>query len=56
MFRERHRSLDCRELIGCDLSTEEGREQARARDTHGTICVRLVRDAVEIAEQLLREM
>ncbi|NLS93961.1 MAG: C_GCAxxG_C_C family protein [Planctomycetaceae bacterium] len=56
VFRERHRSLDCRELIGCDLSTEEGREQAQARDTHGTICASLVRDAVEIAEQLLSEM
>lgn len=56
MFQERQQSLDCRDLIGCNLSTEEGRQQAKARNTHGTICVELVRDAVEIAEKLLTEV
>jgi C_GCAxxG_C_C family probable redox protein len=53
-FRERHQSLECRDLIGCDLSTEEGRAQSRAKDTHNTVCVGLVRDAMEIAEELLK--
>lgn len=53
IFRERHESLNCRDLIGCDLSTQEGRQQAKAKDTHGTICTDLVRDAAEIAEELL---
>lgn len=52
-FRERHESLDCRDLIGCDLCTEEGRQQAKAKGVHGTVCVDLVRDAMEIAEELL---
>ncbi len=55
-FRERHETLQCRDLIGCDLSTEEGREQSRANDTHNTICVGLVRQAVVIAEKLLKEI
>ncbi len=55
LFRERHGSLECRDLIGCDLSTEEGRQQAKAKDTHGTICTGLVRDAVEIVEELLND-
>ncbi len=54
IFRQRHESLDCRDLIGCDLSTAEGRQQAKAKDTHGTICTDPVRDAAEIAEELLK--
>ena len=53
MFRQRHGSLECRDLIGCDLSTEEGRQQAHAKDTHNAVCTDLVRDAVVIAEELL---
>lgn len=52
-FRARHESLDCRDLIGCDLSTAEGRQQAKAKNTHATICAGLVRDAAETAEELL---
>lgn len=55
LLRERHRSLECRDLIGCDLSTAEGRQQAKAKDTHATVCTGLVRDAVEIAEELLND-
>jgi len=54
-FRERHGSLECRDLIGCDLSTEEGRQQAHDKDTHNTVCTGLVRDAVEIVEELIGE-
>ena len=52
-FRTRHQTLQCRDLIDCDLSTEEGREQARLKDTHNNVCLALVRDATEIAEALL---
>lgn len=52
-FRQRHGTLECRDLIACDLTTEEGRQQAHDKDTHSTICTKLVRDAVEIAEQLI---
>jgi C_GCAxxG_C_C family probable redox protein len=55
LFRKRHGSLECRDLIGCDLSTEEGRQQAKAKDTHGAVCTGLVRDAVEIVEELLND-
>ncbi len=55
VFRERHPSINCRDLIGCDLSTDEGRQQAKAKDTHNTICTGLVRGAAQIAEELLGE-
>ena len=51
-FQARHGSLICRELLGCDISTPEGREQARERDVHKTKCPQYVRDAVEILADL----
>jgi len=52
-FRERHGSLDCRDLLGCDISTPEGREQSRAQNLHNTRCTAFVRAAAEILEELL---
>jgi C_GCAxxG_C_C family probable redox protein len=52
-FRARHGALDCRDLLGCDISTPEGRQQAHDRDTRGTVCSQLVRDAAELLEELL---
>lgn len=53
-FTERHRSLLCRELLGCDISTHEGHEKAKQQGLFGTVCARLVRDSVEIVDELLR--
>jgi C_GCAxxG_C_C family probable redox protein len=47
-FRERHGSLICRELLGCDLSTPEGQAEARARGLFVTRCPLFVRDAAEL--------
>ena len=52
-FRARHGSLECRELLGCDLSTPEGRERAKEQGLHSTVCTQIVRDAAEILEGLL---
>jgi C_GCAxxG_C_C family probable redox protein len=52
-FRTKHGSLDCRDLLGCDISTAEGREQAHQRDTRETVCPQLVRDAAEVLEKVL---
>jgi C_GCAxxG_C_C family probable redox protein len=52
-FQARHGALDCRDLLGCDISTAEGRQQAHQRDTRGTVCPQLVRDAAEVLEKLL---
>lgn len=52
-FRAKHGSLDCRDLLGCDISTAEGREQARERNTHDDVCPQLVRDAAEVLERIL---
>lgn len=52
-FKSRNGSILCRELLGYDISTEEGREAARAEGLHQTRCTKFVRDAAEIVEQIL---
>jgi C_GCAxxG_C_C family probable redox protein len=52
-FKDRHNSLVCRELLGYDLSTSEGRKAAHDKGLFATLCPELVRDAVEIVEQIL---
>jgi hypothetical protein len=40
-------------LRGCDLRTDEGKKYFKEHDLHETVCVKCVRDAVSIAEQML---
>jgi len=52
-FRQRHGSLACRELLGCDISTPEGAKLAEERRLFRTKCPQLVRDAAELLEATL---
>jgi len=52
-FRDRTGALLCRDLIDCDLSTEEGRRKAAETDITRTLCPKLVRDAADILAELL---
>lgn len=52
-FQAKHGSILCRELLGCDLSTEVGFRKAHDTGLYRTICPNLVKDAAEIAEDLL---
>jgi C_GCAxxG_C_C family probable redox protein len=52
-FRERHGSIVCRELLGVDLGTPEGHQQAVERGVFEDLCPRFVADAVEILEGIL---
>jgi C_GCAxxG_C_C family probable redox protein len=52
-FREHHGSLICRELIGFDLSTAEGHEQAKKHGVFENLCPKFVADAVTILEDLI---
>lgn len=53
-FESKHGTLLCRELIGFDLRTPEGWKQAKENGVFKTICPGMVRDAVEIAQELLK--
>jgi len=52
-FKERHGSMVCRELLGYDLGNPEGRKAAYDKGLFTTLCPELVRDAIEILEQML---
>ncbi|UCD76152.1 MAG: C_GCAxxG_C_C family protein [Phycisphaerales bacterium] len=52
-FRSRNGSTICRELLGCDVSTDQGRQEAKEREVFDRICPGFVRDAAEILEQML---
>jgi C_GCAxxG_C_C family probable redox protein len=53
-FKSRNGSVLCRELLGCDLTTPEGRNVAKEKGLFTTLCPKLVRDAAEIVEQILK--
>ena len=52
-FESRHATILCRELIDCDISTLEGRQQAREKGAFTTLCPLFVRDAAEIFQAML---
>jgi C_GCAxxG_C_C family probable redox protein len=54
-FKSRNGSVLCRELLGCDLTTPEGRNVAKEKGLFTTLCPKLVRDAAEIVEQILKQ-
>lgn len=54
-FKIRNKSIDCRELLGFDISTPEGMESANEKKLFDTVCPKLIEDAMDILEQLLPE-
>ncbi len=52
-FLELHGSLNCRELLGVDLKTEEGELEAEQGDYFEKKCRRFVEDAERILDELL---
>jgi C_GCAxxG_C_C family probable redox protein len=51
-FRGANGSIRCRDLLGCDLSTPEGRKQAKDQNLFGTICTEKVKSALQLLEEL----
>lgn len=52
-FREINGATECRELLDCDISTEEGMERATKESLFTTRCPKIVKDAAEIVETML---
>ncbi|WP_214020946.1 C-GCAxxG-C-C family (seleno)protein [Methanoculleus sp.] len=52
-FAHKNGTVSCTELLGCDLSTDEGLARAREQNLTRTLCPRYVRDAAEILEEVL---
>ena len=52
-FKSRNESVICKDLLGCDIGTPAGFEEAKQRNLLTTVCPKLVRDASEILEEIL---
>lgn len=52
-FRALHGAITCRELLGVDLGTEEGRRKSQEEGLVRQRCPAFVRDAARIVEDLL---
>lgn len=50
-YEARCDSIICRELPGCDISTEEGMEKARENNLFDIVCPKMVQTAAEILEE-----
>ena len=51
-FRARHNSVLCRDLLGCDISTINGREKAINENLFTTRCLDLVQSAAQLLVDL----
>ena len=54
-FAERNGSYRCNDLLGVDIRTGEGVARARSLNLFTEFCPRMVADAVDILEQIIRE-
>jgi len=54
-FKARDGSILCRDLLGTNIGTPEGMDEAKKKELFRTLCPRLVQDAAGILEELLAE-
>lgn len=52
-FKARHGSIGCTELIGCNISTMEGYQEAKKKDLFKQVCPKYVISATEILDEIL---
>ncbi|MBQ2653904.1 MAG: C_GCAxxG_C_C family protein [Methanobrevibacter sp.] len=52
-FEEENGSYICRDLLGCDISTEEGVKYALDNNLFNEFCPKMVESATKLAEKLL---
>jgi C_GCAxxG_C_C family probable redox protein len=53
-FKSEHGSIPCAELLGCDISTQEGLKKAREENIFRTVCPEYVKQATQILQEILR--
>lgn len=53
MFKDAHGSTECRELLGCDVSTPEGSAHAQKHNIIKKTCPNFVKSAAKILDEIL---
>lgn len=54
-FEKIHGVTDCRDLLGCDITTREGSEIAKQQKLFTTTCPGFVEDAVRILDSIIEK-
>ena len=54
-FIARNGSINCKELLGCDIGTPERMKYGKEHNLTTTLCPKFVRDAAEIVEEILKD-
>ncbi len=54
-FEADNGSLNCKNLLGCDISTAKGLDTAKKENLFRTLCPRFVRSAAELLDEMLDE-
>jgi C_GCAxxG_C_C family probable redox protein len=54
-FLEKHNSIECNKLVGCNFNTEEGIKYYSENEIQKKICAECIKDSIEILEEILRE-
>ena len=53
-FKAKHGASVCKDLLVCDISTPQGFEEMKKLGLHEKVCAKLVRDACEILDWMLK--
>jgi C_GCAxxG_C_C family probable redox protein len=53
IFAKEHGSIECRELLACDINTPDGLKTANEKNLFKTICPKYVESAVKILEKIV---
>jgi len=53
-FRKKNGFVNCRDLLNCDVNTEEGRFYYDVNELHDKVCLKCVKDAVEILDDYFK--
>jgi C_GCAxxG_C_C family probable redox protein len=54
-FKAKNGSINCRQLMGCDISTMDGRKEASEKGLRRKRCAVLIADTAEILDDLLKK-
>ncbi len=54
-FREINGTTICSRLLNCDLNTEAGRKKFTEENLKENVCVKCVRDAIKLVEEIIRQ-
>ena len=52
-FKQHHGTLDCKDLLGCNIMTPEGKTTAKEENLFTTVCPKFVAEATLILQDIL---